>query len=199
MMAVVQSLYHEASLIEVFSADEIHSSLALLSVDLLIIDYDLCDFSHLDDFIAIRRQYPELSILIVTENTDPKHVKMIVDGGITNYILKSSQEADVMNALKAAVNKKKYFAEEVLDILLGKPKPIGSDVVACLTKAEIEIVKLIVQGFTTKEIAVRKVLSFHTIITHRKNIFRKLKINSTSELVMYAVRSGIIDTMDYVI
>ena len=68
-----------------------------------------------------------------------------------------------------------------------------------LTATETEIVRLITQGFTTKEIADKRNLSFHTVITHRKNIFRKLNINSTSELMIYAMRSGIIDSLEYYI
>ena len=68
-----------------------------------------------------------------------------------------------------------------------------------ITTSEIDIVKLIAQGLTTKEIAKQKQLSYHTIITHRKNIFRKLKIRNTSELIIYAMRSGFIDTTEYYI
>jgi DNA-binding NarL/FixJ family response regulator len=66
-----------------------------------------------------------------------------------------------------------------------------------LTTSEIEIVRLIGQGLTTKEIASRKILSFHTIMTHRKNILRKLGVSNASELIMFAVRTGIIDTIEY--
>ncbi len=66
-----------------------------------------------------------------------------------------------------------------------------------LTASEIEIVKLIAEGMTTKEIASRKNVSFHTIMTHRKNIFRKARVNNASELVMFAIRAGIIDTIEY--
>jgi DNA-binding NarL/FixJ family response regulator len=66
-----------------------------------------------------------------------------------------------------------------------------------LTTAEIDIVKLIAEGMTTKEIASKKNVSFHTIMTHRKNIFRKARVNNASELVMFAIRSGIIDRIEY--
>ena len=57
-----------------------------------------------------------------------------------------------------------------------------------LTTSEMEIVRLIAEGLTTKEIASRKYISFHTVITHRKNIFRKLGVSSVSELIMYAIK-----------
>jgi DNA-binding NarL/FixJ family response regulator len=66
-----------------------------------------------------------------------------------------------------------------------------------LTTSEIEIVKLIAQGLTTKQIALQKYISFHTVMTHRRNILRKLGVSNASELIMYAVSSGLIDTIEY--
>jgi DNA-binding NarL/FixJ family response regulator len=66
-----------------------------------------------------------------------------------------------------------------------------------LTGSEIEIIRLIADGLTTKEIALRKFISFHTVMTHRKNIFRKAGVNNASELVMFAIRNGIVDSLDY--
>jgi len=68
---------------------------------------------------------------------------------------------------------------------------------ATLTTSELEIVKLIAGGMTTKEIANKKNISFHTVISHRKNIFKKLSINNSSELIMFAIRKGLIDSVDY--
>ena len=66
-----------------------------------------------------------------------------------------------------------------------------------LTHSEIEIVKLIADGYSTKDIALKKHISFHTVMTHRKNIFRKLEINNVTELIRYAVRQGLIDYIEY--
>ncbi len=103
-----------------------------------------------------------------------------------------------MEALEAALVKKNYIEEHVRDIIrrnesMDNIEPVG------LTPAETEIVRLISRGMTTKEIASKKFLSVHTIITHRKNIFRKLNIRNISELMMYAMKSGIIDTTEYYI
>jgi DNA-binding NarL/FixJ family response regulator len=95
---------------------------------------------------------------------------------------------------------KKYYSDEVLDLLVNSKSE--RDEVAPgsgLTPAEIEITKLIASGMTTKEIAAQKHVSFHTVMSHRKNIFRKLNINNTSELIMYAIRTGLIDNIEYYI
>ena len=76
-------------------------------------------------------------------------------------------------------------------------KRVFSGIFNQLTASETEIVRLIAQGMTTKEIAAQKFLSFHTVMTHRRNILRKLGVSNASELIMYAVSSGIIDTIEY--
>ena len=68
-----------------------------------------------------------------------------------------------------------------------------------LTTSEIEIVRLITGGMTTKEIAEKKCISFHTVNTHRKNIFRKLNVSNASELIIRAIKSGWIDNIEYFI
>ena len=93
------------------------------------------------------------------------------------------------------------MSSQVLDVLLERkanPRPTAGEA-GKLTATELEIVRLIAQGLTNKEIAIRKKLSYHTIITHRKNIFRKLGISNSSELLMYAMRAGLIDTTEYYI
>jgi DNA-binding CsgD family transcriptional regulator len=68
-----------------------------------------------------------------------------------------------------------------------------------LTATEMEIVKFIAEGMTTKQIAAKKFISFHTVISHRKNIFRKADVNSVSELIIYAIKAGWIDNIEYYI
>jgi DNA-binding NarL/FixJ family response regulator len=86
----------------------------------------------------------------------------------------------------------------LLDLLfeISEKKSTGEET-GQLTVSEMEIVKLIAEGLTTKEIASRKYISFHTVITHRKNIFRKLGVSSVSELIMYAIKSGWINLIEY--
>jgi DNA-binding NarL/FixJ family response regulator len=118
--------------------------------------------------------------------------------GIRNIILKTAGEDEIVTAVEHTLQGKKYLCRDVMEMLIGQtewkrdPAEISS-----LTVSEIEIVKLIADGLTTKEIALRKNVSFHTIMTHRKNIFRKARVNNASELIMFAIRSGFIDSIEY--
>ncbi len=113
-------------------------------------------------------------------------------------MFKSSSESEILTAVDLTLQGKKFYGREVMEILLEKGEwKKAAQENASLTAAEIEIVRLIAEGMTTKEIASRKNVSFHTIMTHRKNIFRKARVNNASELVMFAIRAGIIDTIEY--
>ena len=87
----------------------------------------------------------------------------------------------------------------MMEQLLSVPSRRETHSAVSLTKTEIEILKEIAQGRTTKEIALARFSSFHTVNTHRKNIFRKLNINTAYEATRYALRAGLIDSADYYI
>lgn len=158
-------------------------------LSLLIIDvnhFDFKDPSELKNVIGSG----SIPVLVLTNSLTRSELAGLDSIGIKNILFKSSNETEILTAVDLALQGKKFYGREVMEILLEKGN-------TSLTAAEIEIVKLIAEGMTTKEIASRKNVSFHTIMTHRKNIFRKARVNNASELVMFAIRAGIIDTIEY--
>jgi DNA-binding NarL/FixJ family response regulator len=186
---------------QVKNRDELFQNLAIKQPDVLIIDFDLFDFNGISELAEIRKLFPCIGILVITDNHTPDDILKILDCGITNYILKSCEEQELIEGFNATLSSRKYFSSLVLDVLLERKSVSrgGRVTNGHITPAEIEIVRLITQGLTTKEIAIQKKLSYHTIITHRKNIFRKLGFNNTSELIMYAMKTGIVDNTEYYI
>jgi DNA-binding NarL/FixJ family response regulator len=179
---------------------DLFEKLKSLVPDVLILDGQLMNFNGIAEIAEIKKLSPNTGLLIVTDIQETDDLYKLLDIGITNLIYKSCDEKEFMEAFNAAISGRKYFCSEVLDLLLER-KSVSRQMQepGKLTTAEIEIVRQISQGLTTKEIALQKHLSFHTIITHRKNIFRKLGISNTSELLMYAMRTGIIDSTEYYI
>ena len=139
-----------------------------------------------------------IPVLVLTNSLTRSELAGLDSIGIKNILFKSSNESEILTAIDLALQGKKFYGREVMEILLEKGEwKKGVQENTSLTAAEIEIVRLIAEGMTTKEIASRKNVSFHTIMTHRKNIFRKARVNNASELVMFAIRAGIIDTIEY--
>lgn len=189
------------SIIEiVISQYEINKFLEKESFQLLITDFVLFDFDSVDDLQKIKQKFPDVAVLVLTNSISKADFTELSKIGIKNIIYKTADRDEIFAAIDAALKGKKYFAEEILDIILeqGENKPVIEESVQ-LTGSEIEIVRLIASGRTTKEIAHNKCISFHTVNTHRKNIFRKLGVSNASELIIHAIKSGWIDNIEYYI
>jgi DNA-binding NarL/FixJ family response regulator len=194
----VSSDYHLLGIAEnyqalkgMLSSEKIH----VLITDVLLFDYD--SFKSLEN---IKSEYPDLNILILTNNLNKNELNELLRIGIKSIVYKTADSDEFFQAIDATLKKKKFYCSEVLDMIMESSTKNGLSESSHLTPAEIEVVKLISGGLTTKEIAEKKHVSFHTIMSHRKNIFRKLKINNVSELLMYALRVGVIeDNTEYFI
>jgi DNA-binding NarL/FixJ family response regulator len=175
--------------------------LALLnsnSPEILIIDPVLLDFEGVNDLKEIKESFPDLTIIILTNNITRNELKELISLGINNVLHKNADQEELLSCLKDVERGKKYFSDLFLDLIIEPDeKRVFSVELNQLTASETEIVRLIAQGLTTKEIAAQKFLSFHTVMTHRRNILRKLGVSNASELIMYAVSSGIINTIEY--
>jgi len=177
---------------------ELIEALTLKNIQILIIDpllIDLAGFSELKD---IKSSFPDLKLLVITNNISKTELHELNSIGITNIILKTASKEEIFDALVSALKGKKYYSNELLEMLFEvNEKKNSGDETGHLTNSEMDIVRLISEGLTTKEIASKKFISFHTVMTHRKNIFRKLGVTSVSELLMYAIKSGWIDLIEY--
>lgn len=163
--------------------------------DVLIMDYHQPGFYSLEDLEGIRLRYPKVKILVITSNEEKDSILRVLDIGIKNYILKQCDTEEFYQAWESTLKDEKFFCGRVIDAILEKHFPKKEDCKAIkLSKREVEIVQHIAKGLTNQGIANKLFLSTHTIGTHRKNILRKLGLNKASELVVYAMKNGIVDT-----
>ena len=185
------------SIVDVVDAPgQLSSLLDGASVDLLITDPANINYSGTDMLCQIKNSY-NLSVLILTNSLTKIEFSELTKCGIQNIIYKTAEENELLVAIDACIKGKKYFGGDILDFLLDMneaPKQVEEIV---LTASEIEIVRLVSSGMTTKEIAACRHISIHTVNTHRKNIFRKLNVSNISELMMYAIKAGLIDNIEY--
>jgi DNA-binding NarL/FixJ family response regulator len=174
------------------------NTLKLKNPSILIIDPALLDISGFTELKEIKNSFPDLKFLIITNSLNKKELHEFNSIGVTNIVLKSVGKEEIIVALNATINGKKHYSNELLDLLFEtNERNYAIEENSQLTNSEIEIVRLIAEGLTTKEIAARKFISFHTVISHRKNIFRKLEVTSISELIMYSIKAGWINTIEY--
>ena len=177
---------------------ELTAELRTRKISLLIMDPSFIDLTGYAELKEILAPYTSLKVLLMTNGLSRNDMVEINKAGINNIILKTAGRDEIFEALLATLNGRKYYSGELLDLLFesGEKKNSGEEP-GQLTSTEMEIVRYISEGLTTKEIALRKFISVHTVITHRKNIFRKLGVSSVSELIMYALRAGWINLIEY--
>ncbi|MDD4645475.1 MAG: response regulator transcription factor [Bacteroidales bacterium] len=180
--------------------DELSRVLKGITDGLLIIDAANLGFSEIDDLKQIGQKHPLLSFLILTNSISKTTFTGLTRLGIRNILYKTADKNDLLGAMESAIKGKAYYSDEVLDLCLdfGKTSYLVEESKQ-LTASEIDIVKLIASGLTTKEIASKRHSSYHTVNTHRKNIFRKVEVSNASELIIHAIKSGWIDHIEYYI
>ena len=168
--------------------------------DLLITDFANIDYDGLDDLKNLKLKYPQITILILTNAISKQEFSDLNRVGIKNIIYKTADKDEIFSAIESTLKSRKFYSDEILDMFmdLNDNKSVTEDP-KTLTPSEIEIVKLIAGGLTTKEIASRRNISYHTVNTHRKNIFRKVEVSNASELIMLAIKAGWIDNIEYYI
>lgn len=168
--------------------------------DLLISDYATVDYEGIDTFKSIMQRFPGMTVMVLTNQLIKADLLELSKLGIKHIVCKTIDRDELLMALRQAIKGRKFFSEEVLEVMMDEQKRKVSNIEQVqLTHTETEIVKMIAEGMTTKLIASTKNISFHTVMTHRKNIFKKLGVSSSSELIMYAIRSGWIDNIEYYI
>lgn len=167
---------------------------------LLLTDIATMDYDGLADLKRIREEYPGISILVLTNYIGKMEFLSLTKYGIRNILYKNAGRDELFSAIRATLKGRKFYSPEIMYMYLdGSSVKSPGDESGQLTASEIEIVRLIANGLTTKEIADRRNVSVHTVSTHRKNIFRKIEVSSASELIMHAIKAGWIDNIEYYI
>ncbi len=170
------------------------------TTDLLITDVENIDYASSDDFKRIMEEYPQIKILVLTNSISRMEFLSLSKAGIRNIIYKNVEKEELLSAIQATLKGKKFYSDEIMDLYLDvNESRYTVEENKSLTPSEIEIVRMIANGLTTKDIASRKNISHHTVSTHRKNIFRKLEVTSASELIICAIKAGWIDNIEYFI
>ncbi|MBX2930253.1 MAG: response regulator transcription factor [Saprospiraceae bacterium] len=179
---------------EVANEEDLAAALQVLHPDVVILDYDGPDNFSRDSINTILAHSPAPKILIISEDRDKNAIFKVLESGVQSFLTKTCDEQEIADAVRAAVKGDKFFCTRIVDILLEKSfGKADSCAPTPLSPREIEIVQLVAKGYIAKEIADLLHLSTHTVYTHRKNIMKKLQLQTPSELMLYALNNGILE------
>jgi DNA-binding NarL/FixJ family response regulator len=164
----------------------------------VILDYTLFDFADEEQLLIIAERFALSDWLLISEELTPQFLRRIVYSSHQfSVVFKDGQLSEVREALNAVERHARYLSQRALDVIISQQQEEQTP--SILTETEKEIVRAIALGKTTKEIASERFSSVHTVTTHRKNIFRKLGVNTAHEVVKYALRAGLIDSSEFYI
>lgn len=183
-----------------YTEDKAELMLALKDNDdtVVVLDYTSFDINDADELLILQQRFTHTRWLLFSDDLSADFVRVLIASSMQfSILLKESPMSEIKEAMKFCIHGNRYICQRMTEVLLAPSRDVEEKI--NLTKTETEILKDIALGMTTKEIAEKRFSSFHTVNTHRKNIFRKLNVNNVHEATKYALRAGLVDTAEYYI
>jgi DNA-binding NarL/FixJ family response regulator len=172
-----------------------------LKPDVVILDISMPDLNGIEAARRIRKSSPNTEVLILSVHYSDQLIREMLEAGVRGYIVKSDSDRDLVIAVETLANHKPFFTPRATEVILSNlsgrrnqgPQEIPESLRDRLTSREREIVQLLAEGKSSKEVASSLCISVKTAETHRANIMRKLQLHTVTDLVRYAVRNQIIE------
>lgn len=198
LKAILKPCYVDHELIEVDTSLALIEQLKLSANSLLIIDYTSAGFS-LDEVVKIKSKFKNLLIVAITPYINASTIVQAIKAGVESHIKKECSANEILESIDETIKGKKFYCSDIVSQMRNESVDINkikfntlSYDKANLTERELQIIQLIAEGYTNSQIAAVLYLSNHTVNTHRKNIMRKLNVNNTAGIVMYAVKTELV-------
>jgi DNA-binding NarL/FixJ family response regulator len=168
-----------------------------LSPNIVLMDVAMPLLNGIEAAEQIRKGNPEIGVIMLTMHADESYVLRALNAGVKGYLLKESAEDDLLRAVKAVSQGKPFFSPAITQTLLEDYmrvlKQEGlSDSFELLTGREKEVLQLLAEGKTNKDVAGILEVSIYTVESHRTNLMQKLSLHNTAEIVLYAVRKNLV-------
>ena len=163
-----------------------------LQPDLVVMDVSMPELNGIEATRRIAEFAPRCRILALSMHRDAVYVREILRAGAHGYLLKDASDQELVDAVRAVSNGQGYLSPAVSDAVLSDYRKHVTDPIDLLTSREREVLQLIAEGKTNKEIAQDLNLSVYTVDSHRGRIMEKLNLHSAGELIRFAIRNGLI-------
>jgi len=183
---------------EAANVDELFNLLNAHRADIIIMDISLPGKSGIDITKELSTKYPDLKVLILSMFTEEEFIYNAIKAGAKGYLPKNSKQEDLLTAITAIQNGEEFFSPLISKVLMNSyVKKIRNENnfendKEKLSKREMEILQLVVKGFSNKEISEKLFISIRTVETHKTHVLQKLNLKSTVDLVKYAIKNKII-------
>lgn len=167
-----------------------------LEPEIAVLDYSMPEMNGPEAAEAIGRVSPGTGVIVLTMHDSEEMIRAVLRSGARGFVLKSDADVDLVRAIEAVSEGRQFFTQRVADLILRGyltgPGASRSERADELTAREREVLELLASGMTSREVGQRLRISTRTAEAHRTHINRKLRFSSTSDLVRYALRHGIV-------
>jgi len=164
--------------------------------NVVILDITMPRLSGLETLERVRSKHPEVKTILLSVHADPPMIQNAISLGADGYLLKNARSGEILSAIRAVTRGGSYFSPPVAREIVAQirdPRPATEQPFTLLSGREREVLHLIAEGLSAKEIAVELSISNKTVEAHRTSLMRKLGVRKATELVRYAVRHGLIE------
>jgi DNA-binding NarL/FixJ family response regulator len=175
---------------EASNGKEVLALLEQKDANLILLDIEMPEMDGFDVLRSLKKNYKALKVLALTMHNSAEFIKNIIKAGADGYLQKDAEKHTLIDAITQITTEGSYYTAEIATLLLNDLKKETSH--TKISNREKEVIQLIVDGNTTKDIAKKLFLSKHTIESHRQNILLKLQLKNSAELVKYAIQKGLI-------
>ena len=170
-------------------------SVSELEPDVVLMDISMPGLNGIEATRQIRQNYPEVKVVVLSMHSNEEYVFQVLRAGASGYVLKQSDSSEVLTAIRAALAGGSFLSppisRTVIDDYVRRAEARGGDEdLELLTSREREVLQLLAEGLSNREIAEQLNISIKTVETHRSNMMGKLGVSSKTELVKYALRKG---------
>lgn len=185
---------------EATDGHEALAEVAALRPDVVLMDVAMPRLNGIEATLRIRREWPDCRVLILTQYSRKEYVQRVLQAGASGYVLKKAGGSEVAAAIRAVQEGHIHLDVEVADLVvedyveqLQRTSGLGPNAYKVLTDREREVLVLVAEGRSTRQIADLLVVSIKTVDAHRAAISRKLGLHSQADLVKYAIREGLVE------
>ncbi len=171
------------------------NALKVLTVDIVLMDIDMPKMNGIDATKYIKEKFKDTKVIILSVHCEQAMIKNLVEIGTDGYLLKNSSKEELLDAIYKVANDEKYFSSEVTLSLLNPEKNESKSFKHTIdfTNRELDVLKLLVDGYTNKQVGEKLFISHRTVDTHRTNIMKKVGVNNVAGLISFAIKTRLVE------
>ncbi len=171
-----------------------------MGADLILMDIEMPKMNGLEAGRKVKKEFPDVKLLFLSMYIEKPLVNKVIDLGADGYIIKSADKEEFCLGIRKVMEGKKYFCSEITEVLASNGVSTSfrqnftnnSELISILTERERDVLRLVAEGLSNKEIGSKLFISHRTVDTHRTNLMKKLDVHSVAELIRFAYQTGVV-------